>query len=194
MQCYFTQALVGHKLTPVSIFAPSHLCFCRFLCDVGLQHFAEVYTYNATMKNFYDSHFNGAPLAQFESLLFQVDRAQSMADFLDQQRQAEIQHYAEIMDNSDTPTFGRSIQLCPGFSFGLDAFYGLMKRYFRNDVRDLDSTLFKRSCEVTHSLSVYVLLRPISLYSFRFGFVVLVATKASPEHSMTIPMAIGKCT
>ena len=77
MQCYFTQALVGHKLTPVSILSPSHLCFCRFLYDVGLQHFVEVCTHNATLKNNYDRHFNGAPLAQFESLLFQVDRAQS---------------------------------------------------------------------------------------------------------------------
>ncbi len=128
----------------------------RFLHDVVLRHFAEVCTSNSEIKNFYDSNFNGAPLAQFESLLFKVDRAHSMADFVDQQRQNELEFYAEKMYNSDFPTFGRSIGICPGFSFGLDAFECLMKRYFRDDVRNLDSPSFKRTCEVLHALSVHI--------------------------------------
>ncbi len=109
-------------------------------------------TSNSEIKNFYDRTFNGAPLAQFDSLLFQVDHAQSMADFVDQQKQAEIDFYAEQLYNSNLPTFGRSIGICPGFSFGLDTFEVLMKRYFRDDVRDLDSPVFKRSCQVLHAL------------------------------------------
>jgi hypothetical protein len=88
-----------------------------------------------------------------------------MVDFVDQQRQAEIDFYAEMIYNSGHPTFGRSIGICPGFSFGLDAFQGLMKRYFRDDVRDLDSPLFKRSCEVLHVLFVFLRVPSIHLIS-----------------------------
>ena len=166
----------------------------RFFHDVVLRHFAEVCTSNSEIKNFYDSNFNGAPLAQFESLLFKVDRAHSMADFVDQQRQNELEFYAEKMYNSDFPTFGRSIGICPGFSFGLDAFECLMKRYFRDDVRDLDSPLFKRSCEVLHVLFVFLRVPSIHLScSLRFGFAALVATAASQEFSMKVPKGIGKC-
>jgi hypothetical protein len=71
-----------------------------------------------------------------------------MADFRPEQKQAELEFYAQKMYDSDLPTFGRSIQKYPGFSFGLDAFERLMKRYFSGNQRDLNSPLFKRSCEV----------------------------------------------
>jgi hypothetical protein len=44
----------------------------------------------------------------------------------------------------------------------LDSFERLMKRYFSGNHRDLDSPLFKRSCEVLHC--------PISFNSIFFAF------------------------
>ena len=73
------------------------------------------------MKNFYDYCFNGASLDQFERLLFIVDRANNMADFRPEQKQAELEFYAQKMYDSDLPTFGRSLQKYPGFSFGLES-------------------------------------------------------------------------
>jgi hypothetical protein len=154
------------------LFFCPHLSCCRFLHDIALHYFPEVCTYNAEMKNFYDYCFNGASLDQFERLLFIVDRANNMADFRPEQKQAELEFYAQKMYDSDLPTFGRSLQKYPGFSFGLDAFERLMKRYFSGNQRDLDSPLFKRSCEVLNcSISINSMF--FALPTFASGLVSL---------------------
>jgi hypothetical protein len=115
---------------------------------VVVPHFFEVCTYTPELKNFYDVSFNGAQLEYFERLLFQIDRGSERADFAVNQMQNENDFYAEILYDSEYPTFGRSIGNRPGFSFGLNYFEDLMKRFFRDDSRNLDSPIFKRSCEV----------------------------------------------
>ncbi len=150
-------------------------------------------TYTPDLKNFYDASFNGAPLESFERLLFQIDRGKEMADFAVNQMQNENDFYAEILYDSEYPTFGRSIGIRPGFSFGLNVFEELMKRFFFDNARNLESPIFKRSCEVTfaqtsHSFPV------ILFFSCRFGSAVSVATKASPRTCTMMQMAFCKCT
>ena len=121
---------------------------CRFLYAVVNQCFIEAFTNNPELKNFYDTFFDGAPIEQYERLLFQVDRGNEMADFKDDQKHAENAHFSLMLYDSDYPTFGRSFGVYPGFSFGLNIFEHLMKRYFHDNTRNLESPTFKRSCEV----------------------------------------------
>jgi hypothetical protein len=71
-----------------------------------------------------------------------------MADFKDDQKHAENAYFSLMLYDSDHPTFGRSVGVYPGFSFGLNIFEQLMKRYFYDNTRNLESPTFKRSCEV----------------------------------------------
>jgi len=149
------------------------------------------------MANYYLRKFNGAAIDQFASLLFHVDDAQQMADFRDDQKQAEIEFFAQQLYDSEVPTFGRTTGLSSiGFSFNLQHFVGFMTNYFQDGQRDLHSPLFKRTCEVpscsasSFSSSPFLFLK--SLF-FRFGLIVSVPTRASRATPTTIPRILFSC-
>ncbi len=170
----------------------------RFLFAVVRQYFEDVCKHHPTLglQNYYDQISDGAGLEQFERRLFVVDHASQMADFVDHRRQAEID-LEEILYNSDSPVFGLQLptKVYPGFSFPLGIFEELMKRYFNDGARKLDSPLFKRSCQVLPRIPLPSnLLSLIKSPPCRCGFAVSVATEVSPENFTMTRMAICKCT
>jgi len=144
------------------------------LYSVASQFFVEACSFNAEMTNYYLHKFNGAAIDLFHSLLFVVDHAQQLADFRDDQKQAEIEFFARQLYDSEVPTFGRSTgHSSIGFSFNLDTFVGLMQKYFHDGQRDLTSPLFKRTCQVLRSSAVFELFCFDSLNPFLAGLVSL---------------------